>query len=384
LFGDNSEGQLGNNTIVNNISALQTVMTGPIWKQISENYQFQSAAIRFDNTLWMWGDNSTGDLGLNDTVNRSSPCQVFGGGSWSSVAGGYNHTAGIKSDGTLWLWGRNTFGNLGNNNDINSSTPVQEITGSTNWTYVSCGNEFTLAIKNSIAYGWGVAYLGNLANNLSPTQISSPIQITATGQSYIQAIAGFDTSAFIKSDNTLWVVGANTYGELGISSVVNYSSIIQVGSSANWSKVSLLYYSVAAIKSDGTLWTWGLNSFGQLGNNSVINQSSPIQIAQGTSDWSQVAGGGTYVAALKNNGSLWIWGQNFAGTLGNIGSDQNKSVPVQVNAWNYQWASLSLGRLTTSLLTKQQDLPTTTPSPSASVSPTPTPTSTPTPTPTPT
>jgi len=107
--------------------------------------------------LWTWGRNSAGALGDNTITDRSSPVQtITGGTNWKQVSCGSTinsfgdtHTAAIKTDGTLWTWGRNIAGALGDNTTIHKSSPVQTITGGTNWKQVSCGYEYTAAVQNN-------------------------------------------------------------------------------------------------------------------------------------------------------------------------------------------------------------------------------------------
>jgi alpha-tubulin suppressor-like RCC1 family protein len=225
LFGWNDWGQLANNdsTVQKRATALESVMSGNIWRQISQTNQFQGSAIKNDYTLWMWGENTFGELGLNDTNHRSSPCQIFGGGTWKHVCGGYSHTAALKSDGTIWCWGRNAFGNLGDLTSIHRSTPVQEIWGLNDWQTVAAGNEKTFAIRNGVVYGWGFLDLGGFGYPENVT--SSPIQITATGQSYTQISAGTKCNAFLRSDGTIWMYGRNYQGQLGQNNIFDTSSV---------------------------------------------------------------------------------------------------------------------------------------------------------------
>ena len=134
-------------------------------------------------------------------------------------------------------------------------------------------------------------------------------------------------------DGNLYAWGWNSYGQLGIntaSTTVYYSSPVQVGSLTNWKQVSGGYYHTTAIKTDGTLWTWGYNAYGQLGNGTTTNYSSPIQVGPLT-NWKQVAGGQHHTAAIKTDGTLWTWGYNISGQLGN-GNVGYYSSPIQVGS----------------------------------------------------
>ena len=145
-WGSNQYGQLGDNTVTSKSSPVQTIAGGTNWKQVATR-GMNMAAIKTDGTLWAWGSNVAGELGDNTITNRSSPVQtITGGTNWKSVACGYFHTAAIKTDGTLWTWGYNAYAQLGDNTVTSKSSPVQTITGGTNWKSVACGHAHTAAI----------------------------------------------------------------------------------------------------------------------------------------------------------------------------------------------------------------------------------------------
>ena len=146
LWGDNSNGQLGDSTIADRSSPVQTIAGGTSWKQVSCGAR-HSAAIKTDGTLWTWGDNGAGQLGDNTITNRSSPVQTIAAGTnWKQVSCSYSNMAAIKTDGTLWTWGNNGGGQLGDNSTTRKSSPVQTIAGGTNWKQASCGQTHAAAI----------------------------------------------------------------------------------------------------------------------------------------------------------------------------------------------------------------------------------------------
>jgi alpha-tubulin suppressor-like RCC1 family protein len=203
IWGSNS-GQIGDNTVVNRSSPVQTVSGGTNWKQVSVGCFFTSA-IKTDGTLWMWGSNNYGQMGDNTVVSRSSPVQtVSGGTNWKQVATTSNalHLAAVKTDGTLWTWGRNEQGQSGDLSIIDRSSPVQTVSGGTNWKCISVGSQGTAAIK---------------------------------------------------TDGTLWLWGGNTcVTALDLSGIVNSSSPVQLSSGGtNWKEVSLATCHVMAIKEEG-------------------------------------------------------------------------------------------------------------------------------------
>jgi len=302
-WGWNFRGQLGDNTTAGKSSPVQTVAAGTNWKLVSGG-QFHTACIKTDGTLWTWGDNSQGQLGDNTIANKSSPVQtVAGGTNWKLVASGNYHTAAIKTDGTLWTWGLNTDGQLGDNTIANKSSPVQTVSGGTNWKLVAAGSYHTACIKtDGTLWLWGRNTYGQLGDGSSIVHRSSPIQTVAGGTSWKLVAGGRYHTAAIKTDGTLWTWGHNSQGQLGDgSSLVHRSSPIQtVSGGTNWKLVAAGGYHTAAIKTDGTLWLWGHNTNGQLGDNARVHRSSPIQTVAGGTNWKLVASGYAHTSALSS------------------------------------------------------------------------------------
>ncbi len=176
--GYNPSGQLGLNDRVYRSSPVQ-VGVATNWSQISGGVGNSSkiAAIKTDGTLWTWGAGFGGSLGLNDSeVYRSSPTQVGTGTTWSLVSMGTGNPIAIKTDGTLWGWGLNQQGQLGLNDRVYRSSPVQ-IGVETNWSKISSGQYFITAIKtNGTLWTCGFSNFGQLGQN-DLTRRSSPVQL---------------------------------------------------------------------------------------------------------------------------------------------------------------------------------------------------------------
>jgi len=280
-----------------------------------------------EQQLWIWGRNADGQLGLNDTANRSSPVQVGALTTWSQTAAGYKFSLAVKTDGTLWSWGYNTYsGQLGLGDTANCSSPVQ-VGALTAWAQVAAGNNFSLAIKTDGAlWSWGRNVEGMLGLNDTANR-SSPVQVGAL-TTWSQVAGGFTFSLAVKTDGTLWGWGYNGLGQLGLNDTANRSSPVQVGALTTWSKVTGGNNFSVAVKTDGTLWSWGANTNGRLGLNDTVYRSSPVQIGALTT-WSQIAGGSGFCLAIKTDGTLWSWGYNSYGKLG-LNDTANRSSPVQV------------------------------------------------------
>jgi alpha-tubulin suppressor-like RCC1 family protein len=346
-WGKNNYGKLGDNSTIDKSSPVQTIASGTNWANVSYGYA-HALAVKSDGTLWAWGGNNYGMLGNNDAIDRSSPVQtVAGGTNWSSVAAGSFFSAAIKTDGTLWTWGNNFYGQLGNNTRISGSfgvsSPIQTISGGSNWKQVSIGRSNISTIKtDGTLWSWGVGDSGELGNNQNGANLwfSSPIQTISGGNNWATVSAGNQNCAAIKTDGTLWLWGLNNQGQLGDNTVTSKSSPVQtITGGTNWSKVSAGGYTPLAIKTDGTLWSWGYNDFGSIGDNTAIKKSSPVQTITGGTNWSQVAAGQYFAAAIKTDGTLWMWGRNNAGQLGD-NTTIGKLSPVQTVIGGTNWIKL--------------------------------------------
>ena len=310
IWGSNSYGQLGQNDRTKRSSPIQ--IPGTTWTCDRDKFSAgpsKALAIKTDGTLWSWGYNSIGGLGLNNNgVAYSSPTQVGTDTTWS-ICNKNEHAAAIKTDGTLWVWGTNKRGCLGQNNQGShptyltaQSSPTQVGSG-TNWKYVDCGNTYTFATKtDGTFWSWGYNAQGQLGVS-DTTSRSSPIQVPGTNWNRAYCIGGAFTGGglAIKTDGTLWSWGTNNTGRLGQNNEVGSSSPKQVGTNTTWSDlITLDLYSVGAIKTDGTIWAWGDNTYGQLGQNntSPVKYSSPTQIGADTT-WSSIGSFGNNMLAMK-------------------------------------------------------------------------------------
>jgi alpha-tubulin suppressor-like RCC1 family protein len=349
-WGYNGAGQLGTDNTTNYSSPVQTVSGGTNWKQVTRG-QGYTAAIKTDNSLWVWGYSDYGSLATNDVgVIYSSPIQtVSAGTNWKQVSAGWYHTTAIKTDGTLWLWGINDYGQLGTNDLVHRSSPVQTVAGGTNWKQVSSTSLYhTAAIKtDGTLWIWGLNYSGQLGDNTTVAK-SSPVQTVSGGTNWKQVSCGGAAAeghtAAIKTDGTLWLWGDNFFGQLGDGSFFNHrSSPVQtVSGGTNWKQVSCGERYTAAIKTDGTLWLWGRNYFATLGTNDFTQHSSPVQTIAGGTNWKQVSCGYNGTAAIKTDGTLWVWGNNDGGQLGD-NTTTSKSSPVQTAAGGTNWKQVACG-----------------------------------------
>ncbi|MDW3650119.1 MAG: HYR domain-containing protein [Bacteroidia bacterium] len=302
------------------------------------NGYLHSLVVADDGTLWSMGNNEYGQLGngVFSNTNQSTPIQVGTDTDWASATGGEDYSLALKNDGTIWAWGRNHIGQLGIGSSVDQASPVQVGTDN-DWIFVESGKYHCIALKsNGSLWGWGTG-LGLGIGTSSPQ--NSPLQI-GTDSDWIEFSAGSSYSLGLKSNGTLWAWGTNSFGELGIGSNSQQLSPVQVGTDTDWAFISASNIQSFALKSDGSLWSWGHNHRGQLGIGSTVQQTSPVQIGTDT-DWAVVSGGWWHGMAIKNNGTLWGWGQSVNGQLG-ISPGADQLVPIQVGS-DTDWAAISRG-----------------------------------------
>lgn len=325
-WGVNDFGELGNGSntkskvpvYVNSLTGIVAITAGTR----------HSLSLKNDGTVWAWGKNTDGQLGNGSNTNSNIPVQVTGLTDITAIAAGYYHSLALKNNGTVWAWGANGDGALGNGTTVTSKNVPTQMAGLTGIIAIAGGSGFSLAIKNDgtvWACGTNSGYqLGNGTNSASfvPVQVSSLTGITAIS-------AGDYYSLAIKNDGTVWAWGENYYGVYGNGTTTDGTTPVQVLSSlTGFTKIKAAKSYSIAIKNDGTMWAWGYNTNGQLGNGSTTNSNIPVQVT-GLTNISEIAGGFYHSLALKNDGSGWAWGDNTFGQLGN-GTQTNSHIPVQV------------------------------------------------------
>ena len=362
-WGFNLYGQLGNNVAFGPDirTPITTFAGGANWKQVSSS-RYDTRAIKTDGTLWSWGNNSNGQLGDNTTTRKPTPVPIFAGGTnWKQVASVLERVAAIKTDGTLWVWGYNNRGQLGDNTTTQRLTPVTTFAGGTNWKQVACGGYHTAAIKtDGTLWTWGGNSYAQLGDNTTANK-TTPVTTFAGGTNWKQVSCGREHTAAIKTDGTLWTWGSGNAAALGDNTGANRSTpVTTFAGGTNWKQVSCANRgrNTAAIKTDGTLWVWGPNGIGgQLGDNTTTQRNTPVTTFAGGINWKQVAVGYAYITAIKTDGTLWIWGNNYNGRLGiNAIDTDHRFTPVTTFAGGTNWKQVSGGYTYVSAIRTSDDL----------------------------
>ena len=373
-WGANSYGQLGNgdNTGATQLSPIQVL---PIHVSLTRVAGISAGgthtlAFTSGGNVWSWGNNGFGQLGNNSTAVSSTPVQISSlGTTTTAVAAGWGHSLALQSDGMVWAWGDNEFGQLGNTSGpvpvvTPSSIPVQVLNplGSnlTLVTKIAAGGGHSLALAglepSKPVYAWGYNSNGQLGQQSNPgfanlstsTNRYSAVEVTKADGTILSNVtdiaAGGAHSLFLDSGgNVLWACGSNFYGQLGVgvsgdTKDRNRGVVQVVGLTGIFSQVAAgSAHSLALRQSDGTVWAWGYNLFGQLGNGAALGSSSPVntpfQVKKSDGNYltgvTKIVAIGNHSLAVDINGQLWAWGENTFGELG-LGDSTNRNLATQV------------------------------------------------------
>ncbi|WP_249351541.1 RCC1 domain-containing protein, partial [Corallococcus exiguus] len=257
----------------------------------------------------------TNALGLSAayvfSLQGGTACGVSSG---PRMAGGDSHSVIVKSDGTVWALGSNGNGQLGDGTQTERRAPVRA-QGLTGVVTVATGDFFTAAVKSDgTVWVWGSNTFGQLGDGTATDRLT-PVQVP--GLTGVVAVAAGDAfTVALKSDGTVWTWGYNGYGQLGNGTTAGRLSPGQVPGLTGVVSIAAggTGHTLAA-KSDGTVWAWGRNGPGQVGDGTSTSRSSPVQVL-GVTGVVRVAAGDFHSLGLTSDGTVWGWGYNGPGQLG--------------------------------------------------------------------
>jgi alpha-tubulin suppressor-like RCC1 family protein len=204
----------------------------------------------------------------------------------------------------------------------------------------------------ALAYGWGCNCVGQMGDG-TKTNTASPVPVIGGFIDWCQVSAGYSHTVALRQNGTLWAWGENCFGKLGDeTTVAKCSPISVIGGFTDWCQVSAGTQHSLGVRTNGSLWAWGSNVGGRLGDGTETSRSSPVSVLGGFTDWCQASAGFYHSVAVRQNGSLWAWGQNNRfgflglGVLGD-GTTTNRSSPISVIGGFTDWCQVSAGRYTT-------------------------------------
>ena len=357
-WGDNRFGQLDPSNYVATFTIPAILNTAADWSTINSGY-YHTVAIKNNLSLWAWGDNSYGQLGLGNTESYFIPMQVGINNDWSCIDSGEYFNIALNTNLTIWSWGLNRIqgtstwgpgGQLGLGDTIDRSTPTQ-IGSDSDWVFSTAGGRHALAIKtNDTLWGWGWNNYSQLGIGDSGDPVLTPTQI-GTDSDWAVVNAGFTHTMAVKTNNTLWgwgstgdgvfngpVIYVNTPAPIGNDSDwtairgINQSSIAVGGAVeiAQGGYVPFVYSHSFALKSNGTTWSWGSNDYGALGQGDTNVRSIPDQVFYPQKTWKSISSGSFHSIGLTADGSIWGWGRNDFYQLG-LGISADQTFPININ-----------------------------------------------------
>jgi alpha-tubulin suppressor-like RCC1 family protein len=270
--------------------------------------------LKSDGTVWARGNNWFGQLGNGTTTASSTLSQVPGLAGVVQVSAGGFHSLALRSDGTVWQWG------LWGPADYLTPTEVSGLAGVTK---IAAGDGFSLALRSDgTVWAWGNNYYGDLGDGTT-TPSSVPVQVS--GLSQVTSIAaGVDSALALRTQGittleTVWAWGGNGSGQLGDGTLGNHLTPEQVTGikAPSIAGISAGQGFAVALGSDGSVWAWGADGVGQLGNTPTASPvTRPVETTGLESGITQISAGAEHVLALQSNGTVLAWGDNSQGELG--------------------------------------------------------------------
>ena len=325
------------------------VNTAPTPPRVAGGSAHTCARLR-DGSVWCSGDNSKGQLGDNTTGGSDSPVQVHGVGNAGiltdiiDVAAGDKHSCAATGSGDVLCWGDNPKGQLGDGTTDGKQVPVKTL-GLVGVTSVVAGQQFTCARQddNSV-WCWGDNSARQLGQGTDSGDKNAPVRVLGPGGvGFLTGIgdiaAGRDWACGIKTGDgsgSVWCWGKNDKGQLGNGAPTGQvATPVQVTGLTNVVHLDAGDTHTCAVRSDGTVWCWGKNDKGQLGDNSTDDSAVPVQVRGpgGVGFFAGAGSAGCYVAfscAAKTDGSVWCWGEDIKGQLGDGPPLADSLTPVQV------------------------------------------------------
>ncbi|MFJ2043904.1 RCC1 domain-containing protein [Paenibacillus taichungensis] len=314
-----------------------------------------SGVVNSDGSVWSWGNNGGrntqktrgGFLGRGETPLQENPFPGLASlvtVKPVQISAGSDATYALSPEGEILAWGYNKDGLLGTGNSIGivpSPVRISSDQSLTNVIYVDGGPYHAAAVrKDGTVWSWGSNTYGRVGTGKTSGYETYATQVKVlSGTGYLTNItsvsAGWKHTVAVAADGTIWAWGDNEYGMLGVSGTTSRSYPVHLGATFNQVKaVSTGLEFTVALKSDGTVWSWGRNKLGQLGDGTLQDHSTPMKVkgpgGQGFLDQIvAIKSGINHTLALRADGTVWSWGDNSDGSLG-IGSNINSNIPVQV------------------------------------------------------
>ncbi|MED0671836.1 Ig-like domain-containing protein [Aneurinibacillus aneurinilyticus] len=328
-WGDNKSGELGDGTKESKNTPVQVKELTDVMTIIASNDAAgngYSIALKKDGTIWAWGSNQYGQLGVGDWngVTITKPMRVQDLNNIVSVASGTGNVFAIEGDGKVYAWGDNRLGQLGDDSTQTRYRPVR-IKDLKGIERIVTGKNYALAYeKNGNAYAWGNNESGQLGNGSSS---SNDVPKQVNGLFGIQEMVTVENSNYVlKNDGTVWIWGQNEKGQLGDGTTNSRFSPVKLDGLSDIQSIAVDGKNGVALDKEGNVWFWGQTQRTDVEKENVL--ATPVQIKTLSNIKQIYAKAGSYFA-IGADGTIWAWGENAVGQLGN-GTNKSQAVPVKI------------------------------------------------------
>ncbi|WP_316413015.1 RCC1 domain-containing protein [Mesoterricola silvestris] len=288
--------------------------------------EHHAAVVKSDGTVWTWGRNDQGQLGDGTALNHELPAMVPGLSGVAGIAAGARHLLALKADGTVWAWGVDYLGSA----SFDTHAAPFQVPGLTGVVDVAGGGDFSLALRSDgTVWSWGANFYGEVGSGAQAPQLA-PVQVP--GLSGVVAVsAGSYHGLALKADGTVWAWGSNVYGELGDGTSTSRSAPAQVpGLGGVVAVAGIDPFGSMALKSDGTVWVWGYGISGKFGDGGAFAGTVPAPFA-GLQGVTSLAGGFGHTVFAKGDGSVWVAGDNSQSQCA-VQAGQGSVIPLSAMA----------------------------------------------------
>lgn len=285
-----------------------------------------------DGSVWAYGNGAYGQLGNGEAKSHSLPTRVLIDIPIIQIAAGQKHSLILGTDRKIYAFGSNEYGQINNNNPILiQSTPIP-VPNLSDIVLIADGGNHSLALKSDYSvWAWGKNDHGQCGRSPNDVYISSPTRLN-TELKAVKLAAGDHHSIALMEDGTILAWGSNIYGQLGNGTWIDYSyEPVKVQGLTDVIEIATGGEHSIALRKDGTVWTWGRNHAGQLGNGQVTHRNLPLQVF-GLPKIVAIDGEGSFTIALDANGNLWGFGSNRDGQLGVRCNSNKQTLPVKIKS----------------------------------------------------
>lgn len=324
-WGFNPDGRLGDGTTTNR-NVPTPVAGGGVYAALSAG-NVATCALTGTGAFSCWGSDQYGTLGDGAVDGSRTTPSTPSGGPFTAISTTL-HACALDGAGQAFCWGGNTYGQVGNGSTTAADAPVAVATA-LRFSDISSGQFHSCALTaEGVAWCWGRNDSGQLGvsgtgDRLTPVQVSTALRFT-------RIASGYSHTCALDLESRAWCWGRGAEGQLGYGSTAGSIAPVSVGRGMAFAHLSTFAFFNCGVDAGGNGWCWGRNDDGQLGDGTLTTRSLPVPVAGAPHAFSRIESGVSHTCAVKTNETVWCWGSNSVGQLGN-GTTTASTTPVPVS-----------------------------------------------------